>query len=1085
MNSLLGDRATWRTDEPTYSQISYPAIVPNTDLAFESRVHGIEYSLSIAPGADLGRLRFRYEGALDVKVSPDGSALDIVTGIGTLKEDGLVVLQEGRPLPARYVASGPLEYTIQIEGYDPSRALAIDPVLSWSTFLGGNLDPGRPGQDYATCVAADSAGNVYVGGFTNSANFPLLGAFDRLVDVYGDGFVTKLSPTGTLVWSTYLGGQAEQDEVDGLAVDGSGNVYVTGWTNASDFPILGGLGRPYNGTSAFVAKISSAGALVWSSFLGGSYPDYGRTIAVNGSGEVYVAGETSSTDFPIVGGFGAVLSGGYDAFVVKINAAGTAIVWSTFLGGSGDDFAYGIALDGSGNVFLTGATSSANFPSTGGFQTVLHNAPDAYVTKINPSGTAILWSTYLGGLGADKAHSIVSDGAGHVFVTGETTSYDFPTKNGWSMSTIAGGAFVTKIADGLTPSILWSSYLEGSGGQDAGRGIAFQGSSVYITGQTINIDFPSANGFNSSFGGISNAFVTKVSDSTVPPTITWSSFLGGSGYDSGAGIALDGSGNLFIVGQTQSSNFPSTGGFDTSLGAYQDAFVTKVNDTTAPPTLAWSTYLGGSSGPAINTLSAIAVDGASNVIVVGDSPASDFPTTPGAFDTTPHNDKATVTKYSSAGVMLWSTVLGGSQYEYGSRVTTDAAGNIYVAGHTSSPDFPVVGGFDGTLSGTGDVFIAKLSPSGSSLVWSTLLGGSGDEGAFAITLDPSGAVYVGGYTSSTNFPALNGMRGTLKGSSDGFVTKIAPDGASIVWSTLVGGSGDDSVAGIVLDAAGNVYLAGGTSSADLPVPGGFDTALSGSSDGFVMKITVSGTSNPSLGWATYLGGSSDDSVGGLALSDGALVVVGQTSSTDFPTPGGFQPNRGGPPLSFVYSGWIAKINISGPSLAWGTYLGGSRDGEVNAVAIDPSGDIFVTGETISTDFPTLNPFTTGSSTGAYDVFVTRLLSDGSGMVWSTRFGGSYSDFANGIALDGSGNLYIVGQTASPDFPTLSAFQPNFQGNNCGYVARISDAWTPPVSGGTGGHHHRCGLMGAEALLILAARAVQRRFRRGVSDAQGK
>jgi hypothetical protein len=1046
--------------------MTYPQVAPSIDLTFEPRLHGVEYSLRAAPGTDPGALRFRYEGALEVIVAPDGSAVDVVTGLGVLRETGLVVLQEGRALAARYVARGPLEYSIEVDARDPRLPLLIDPLIGWTTYLGGNLDPTRDSSDNATCIAADAAGNVYVGGQANSMDFPLVGAFDRYNDYWGEGFITKISPAGAIVWSTFIGGNDETDRVHAIAVDGVGDVYVTGMTNASTFPILGGLGAPYNGTTAFVAKLSSAGALVWSSYLGGNNVDYGHAIAVDGSGNVYVAGETRSPNFPIVGGFDSLLATGTtDAFVVKINAAGTAIVWSSYLGGSGDDFAYGIAVDGAGNVFVTGKTTSTDFPASGGFDAAISGSADAFVTKIAADGASIMWSSYLGGSQSETGRAIATDGSGNIFVAGETDSSNFPASGGFDVTHNGGtDGFVVKIADGSPPSVTWASFLGGTFG-DVARAIVVRGTSVYVAGETFSSDFPSTNGFDTTSNGFSDAFVTKINDSTAPPTITWSSFLGGNGYSVAYGIAVDASGYVFLAGETQASNFPTTGGFDTTLGGFKDAFVTKVNGALAMPTLTWSSYLGGAAGPGVADAASLAVDSFSNVIVTGYTQSVDFPVTPGAADLVAVNNEIYVAKFNSSGTLLWATYLGGSLYESAGPVAVDALGNIYVAGVTSSTDFPIVGGFDGTPNGMNDLFVAKLPPTGSSLTWSTLLGGDKDDYVNTIAVDGSGNVYVGGSTMSTNFPTTNGFNTTRSGSFDGFVTKIAASGASILWSTLVGGSADDMVWGLAVDSTGNVYVTGTTSSADFPVPGGFDMTLGGALDAFVMKINSAGGANPTIGWSTYLGGSSDDTGKALALSGGFLVVGGLTASVDFPTSGGFDTTHGGG----TYDGWVAKIDVAGPTLTWGTYLGGSGSDQIEGVAVDGAGDIYVTGYGTSTDFPTLDAFDS-TSNGSYDAFVAKIKSDGTAILWSSYLGGSGLDYGHAIAVDLFGNAYVAGDTRSLDFPVVSAFDAVFNGAETAFVTKVASGTVPPPGGGGGG----CGLLGLEVLVLTALARYRRR-----------
>jgi MYXO-CTERM domain-containing protein len=367
-------------------------------------------------------------------------------------------------------------------------------------------------------------------------------------------------------------------------VDGLGNVYVTGDTSSSDFPSAGGFDASLSGPEdAFVTKVSAAGSsLAWSSYLGGSDGDFGSGIAVDGLGNVYVAGSTWSADFPSAGGFDTA-GDGSDAFVTKVNADGSSLAWSSYLGGSGDDGDTHIAVDRLGNAYLTGDTWSSDFPSAGGFDATFGGGDlDAFVTKVNATGSSLAWSSYLGGSMDDIATSIAVDAVGNAYVTGTTCSTDFPSAGGFASS--PGGpfycdAFVTKV-NAAGSSLAWSSYLGGSGNEGDVSGIAVDGlGDVYVVGDTSSSDFPSAGGFDTSLDGSYDAFVTKVNASG--SSLAWSSYLGGSAQEGGYGIAVDPVGNVYVAGTTYSSDFPSTGGFDTTLDGIYDGFVTRISQCNA------------------------------------------------------------------------------------------------------------------------------------------------------------------------------------------------------------------------------------------------------------------------------------------------------------------------------------------------------------------------------------------------------------------------------------------------------------------------------------------------------------------------
>ncbi len=377
--------------------------------------------------------------------------------------------------------------------------------LLYSTFLGGS----GYADDWGFDIAVDEAGCAYVTGYTESSDFPTQNPYQTYQGDF-DVFVTKLSSSGnSLVYSTYLGGSMEEGG-KAITIDGSGNAYVTGYTYSSDFPTEGEFQTDQLNCDAFVTKLNSSGnALVYSTYLGGRSFDWGLGIAIDGSGNAYITGSTLSSEFPIQGEY-QVFQGGYDAYVTKLNSSGNALVYSTYLGGSNFDNGYGIAVDGSGNAYITGWTLSSDFPTEGEFQTY-HGYTDAFVTKLNSSGNGLIYSTYLGGGGSDHNFGIAVDGSGCAYVTGVTQSSDFPTENAWDDSYNGGlDVFVTKFS-AAGNSLLYSTFLggeyddRGNGIAIDGSGCA------YVTGRTTSSDFPTENAWDDSNNGGMDVFVTKLS----------------------------------------------------------------------------------------------------------------------------------------------------------------------------------------------------------------------------------------------------------------------------------------------------------------------------------------------------------------------------------------------------------------------------------------------------------------------------------------------------------------------------------------------------------------------------------------------
>ncbi len=420
------------------------------------------------------------------------------------------VVYQSRTIDARYVIVSDHEVAFQLGEYDPSQTLTIDPVISYSTYLGGtSFDSGKG-------IAVDAAGNAYVTGQTSSIDFPTLPPFEDAFGGSNNIFVTKLNPAGTqLIYSTTIGGSGDEYG-NGIAVDSSGNAYVTGITNSKNFPIVGGFqpnpatSTNLNGTTSifqqgFVLKLNPAGTgLVYSSYLGGSGNDYGRAIAVDPSGNAYVTGNVYSFNFPVKNPIqatkGDLSTFNADAFAVKVNPEGNALVYATYIGGSADDEGASIAVDTAGNAYITGETISPDFPVIKPVQGSRAGNPnqafyDAFVTKINPAGTAYVYSTYFGGSNADAASGIAVDVMGNAYITGYTFSRDFPVA---PAQPVAGTAFVTKLSnDGST--IVYSRSFGGNG-TDTATAIAVDGAgNAYATGYTNSSEFPEH--FSSGDGG--------------------------------------------------------------------------------------------------------------------------------------------------------------------------------------------------------------------------------------------------------------------------------------------------------------------------------------------------------------------------------------------------------------------------------------------------------------------------------------------------------------------------------------------------------------------------------------------------------
>jgi hypothetical protein len=604
-NYFIGnDPSEWHSNVPNYAKVKYAGVYPGVDLIYYGNQGQLEYDFVVQPGADVRRIILEIGMQhMPARADSQRTILHLAKNGDLLVSDqgGEVTLQkptiyqsvandghrgaDKHVIEGKYVLVGEHQVAFQVADYDRSKPLVIDPTLAYSTYLGGS------NWEAANGIAVDALGDAYLAGTTASGNFPTTaGSFQtHLNGREANAFVCKLNATGSaLIYSTYLGG-SNGSEAFGIAVDASGNAYVTGWTASSTFPTTAGaLQTTFGGgyDDAFVSKLNATGsALVYSTYLGGGSYDEGHGIAVDASGSAYVTGFSYSSNFPTTAGaFQGALGGYDDAFVSKLNPAGSALIYSTYLGGGRYDDGRGIAVDASGSAYVTGFSYSTNFPTTAGaLQAKPGGGYDAFVSKLNAGGSALLYSTYLGGGLDDFGYGIAVDASDNAYVTGLTYSSNFPTTTGALQTTLGGGegggyddAFVAKLNAGGSV-LVYSTYLGGSG-DEAGYGIAIDGSdNAYVTGLTYSNNFPTTPGaFRTTLGGLDDAFVSKLN--AAGSALLYSTYLGGSIDDAGYSIAVDASGNAYAAGVAGSRNFPTTAGaFQTSLVGGHNAFVARVN----------------------------------------------------------------------------------------------------------------------------------------------------------------------------------------------------------------------------------------------------------------------------------------------------------------------------------------------------------------------------------------------------------------------------------------------------------------------------------------------------------------------------
>jgi hypothetical protein len=570
------DPARWRAGLPTYAALSYLGLYPGIDLQFGGTGSRLKGTYTVAAGADPARIRWRYEGAADLRIDAAGDLQYRAGEAGTLvTEQAPTAWQEraGERVPV------PVRYRLDDEGagfalgsYDPAQPLIIDPTIIYGTTVGGS------GDDDGWAITLDRAGNTYVTGSTTSSDFPAANGYQP---GYGGGFsdvfVIKLDAAGTVVYATYLGGGGE-DLGLGISVDEAGNIYLAGSTGSTDFPLAQAVQPQYGGgnVDAFVTELNAAGtALIYSTYLGGNYDDCTVGIATDGAGNLVTAGYTASTDFPVVNALQPHNAGSWDAFVTGLGTAGATLRYSTYLGGSDYELVSGFVVDPAGNAYLTGETGSSDFPTHNAVQPANAGDDDVFVSKLSADGKTLIYSTYLGGSEEDENWGIALDGGRNAYISGTTESPDFPTRNALQPQYGGDGdAFLTKL-NATGTALVYATYLGGDKA-DAGLGVAVDGTgSAILGGTTASATFPLVAALQPKFGGGLDAFVARFDPTGT--RLLYSTFLGGSGTEEGRGLVADAAGNVYLTGYTTSSDFPFAAPSHSATGQGHNVFVVGLN----------------------------------------------------------------------------------------------------------------------------------------------------------------------------------------------------------------------------------------------------------------------------------------------------------------------------------------------------------------------------------------------------------------------------------------------------------------------------------------------------------------------------
>ena len=599
------DPKRWLTGVHHYGRVSYEGVYSGIDVVYYGNQRQLEYDFVVSPGANPKDIRLKFDGADRLATAANGDLL-LHTQYGEIRQRKPLVYQDvdghRHLIAASYDVHSDHQASFSLGAYDHSKQLIIDPILVYSTFLGGT------GVENGSAIAVDAAQAAYVVGSTASSDFPVVSGLNGQTSFKGgayDAFVVKYAPAGNaIVFSTYIGGSGS-DAATGVGVDSAGNIVVTGDTDSPAFPLKNPLQGLIGGKiDAFLLKIGAQGGLIYSTYLGGFEDDHALGLTVDPDGNAVVCGVTRSTNFWSQGGLRPVYMGGLtDGWVLKMKPDGL-LAWATYLGGNGNDSANAVALDPAGDIYVTGDTTSLNFPATAGaMRTVLFRpgSPDGFVTKIKGDGTAFGYSTYLGGTNNDTGIGIAADGQGNAYITGNTDSVDFPVVNPLQGPPGNGDVFVTKLNPaGSAP--VYSTFLAGSG-LDRAADIKIDAvGNAYVYGGTASDNFPVSSALQTVRRGGQDLFVARIN--AAGTARDWATYLGGASDDAAARMAIDASANLYLTGSTTSSDFPSVLPAQISIAGAQDAFVTKIGgcDISLAPGAATFTPLPANGSFTVNSL---------------------------------------------------------------------------------------------------------------------------------------------------------------------------------------------------------------------------------------------------------------------------------------------------------------------------------------------------------------------------------------------------------------------------------------------------------------------------------------------------
>ena len=1003
----------------TFKTITYNDIYPHIDLVLQSKERSMEYSFIVRPGGNVDDIKLQWNGLENIKQLQNGGIEYAYVGAtGGSPSGGLANKKQGGRLVApTFTESAPYSY-------------------QQSTI--GN-------QQYT----------IHSKFITHNSKLSFQ------VSHYDKTRTLVIDPT--LSWGTYYGGSSAEDAW-GVSTDSSGNLYITGYTtSASGIATAGAYQTSYSGTGdAYIAKFSKAGSLLWATYFGGNNVNEAFGISLDNKGNIYIAGATTCTSgIATSGAFQTSFGGGsYDAFLAKFSNSGTR-TWATYFGGTGLEEATGVRADDSGNVYISGfSTSTSGIATAGAYQTSFAGLEDAYLAKFSGSGSQ-LWASYYGGSGVDFCYGITTDSNSDAYITGYTTSTSGIATAGAYQTSNAGGydVYLAKFSHG--GSLSWATYYGGSGIDEA-DGIGADGiGNIYITGETKSTSGIATSGvYQTSLAGVQNAFLAEFSNKG---NLNMATYFGGNKTDNGVGVSVDANGNVYVAGNTFSTTGIATAGaYQTSFGGLGDAFSAKFDSSFG---IISATYYG---GPASDNAIAAFADNSGNEYIIGYTQSTSGIATSGAYQTANAGGQDAFIAKFSYGACSFQPAINGkgpvcthttqSSY-YATKHNTNTYSWLAIGGTISSGKNADSVNIDWTRLGSDTLWLFETNGACKDSVMesvSVMAGPVANAGGVKEICASGNAVIMGasayqaawkyswtsipsGFTSTLCNPIATPtittqyiltIKDTMTGCTSAPDTMHLSLGVpmSLPYVTYYGGVSIDDGNAMTVDKFGNTYITGLTiSDSGIATKGAYQTSRGGGEDAFLAKFNCAGN----LEWATYYGDSGND-IGSALIADdsGNVYLAGYTESKKgIASAGSFQSSYGGG--TYYGDAFLVKFNSSGQR-QWGTYFGGSSDDYALGITFDKKENLYITGVTYSSSgIATSGAFITSNSIGD-DAFLAKFTKSGS-RVWGTYYGG----YGYRVAPDDSGNIYLTGNILGGRIvATSGAYQTSNAGANDAYLAKF-------------------------------------------------